>query len=368
MEYREYRQGDEGELNDLYNIVFERDRTIDQWKWEYIDTPGRPSKIVVVEDEGKVIAHEAMIPMLFHVFDREVLGGKIEDAYIDKKYRGQKLFGPLTEYCIDVSVKDGYEITFGLTARPVNYQLHVTRGYHHICSLNAFFAVFAPGAVTDDISRVIGASSLKKTAMRTVLSVLSKRFKTRIAQNADKPDSCRIERIERFDERFDRLWEEFIAAKKTITLKRSSDFLNWRYVDIPYRDYAIFAAVEGERVLGYLIAGAVNRPDEGIEVLLGTTPDFLVLPGHESVYEPLVRHAVEYWRSQNVSMVISWVHRDSEFARPLVSELKRIGLVSSFGRYDIPVLVLRLAGDFDKESFYAESGWHVTQAFGGCWV
>jgi hypothetical protein len=67
-------------------------------------------------------------------------------------------------------------------------------------------------------------------------------------------------------------------------------------------------------------------------------------------------------------MVISWIHKDSEYARPLVGELKRIGMISSFGRYDIPVLVLRLAGEYDETEFYAESSWHVTQAFGGQWV
>ena len=83
MEYREYRLGDEQQLNDLYNEVFSRRRTIEQWKWMYRDAPAGPAKIVVIDDEGEIIAHEAMIPLHFHVLGEEVLGGKLEDAYID---------------------------------------------------------------------------------------------------------------------------------------------------------------------------------------------------------------------------------------------------------------------------------------------
>ncbi len=368
MEYREYRPGDEKELNDLYNEVFSRSRTIEQWKWEYIATPEGPGKILLVEDGGKVIAHEAMVPMRFQVFEGEFLGGKIEDAYIAKQYRGQKLFGPLTEKCIEISEKADYSVTFGLTARPVNYQLHVTRGYRHTCSLNAYFAPLKPAEAASDVARLLRFSPLKKAALGAVMSVLARRFEARARKLAREADTYEIDRVERFDGRFDEMWREFVAGRKIISIKRSAAFLNWRYIDMPYRRYAVFAATSGGRTVGYLCAAVVTREDMDLRLKVGVISDFLVLPGHEAAFPSLVRRAAEAWRSGDADVAIVWVHRDGRFSQRLVSELKRWGLVSTRGRYDIPFLVQTLGEKIDAGSFYDVSSWHVTQAFGGAWV
>jgi predicted N-acetyltransferase YhbS len=368
MEYREYRPGDEKELNDLYNEVFSRRRTIEQWKWEYIDTPEGPGKILLVEDEGRVIGHEAMVPMRFQVFGEEFLGGKIEDAYIDKKYRGQKLFGPLTEKCIEISEKAGYSLTFGLTARPVNYQLHVTRGYRHTCSLNAYFAPLKPAAAVSDIARLLHFSPPKKAALAAVMSVLAKRFEGRCRKLAREQDTYEIVRIERFDRGFDEMWQELTASRRIVSIRRSSAFLNWRYIEMPYRRYDVFAALSAGRKVAYLCAAVVTREDMDLRLKVGVVSDFLVLPGHEAALPSLVRRAAEAWRTGDADVAIAWVHRDGTFSGGLVAELKRWGLVSTRGRYDIPFLVRTLGGKIDEGTFYDVASWHVTQAFGGAWV
>jgi hypothetical protein len=368
MEYREYRPGDEKELNDLYNEVFKRNRTIEQWKWEYIETPAGPGKILLVEEDGKLIAHEAMVPMRFHVLDRDVLSGKIEDAYISRAFRGKKLFGPLTEKCIEISEQAGYLVTFGLTARPVNYQLHVTRGYRHTCSLNAYFAPLRPSEVLSDIVRVLKPSAPKRMAMKPVLDILSRRFNAKAEKFANVSDRQEIERVARFDARFDDLWKEFTTGRRIISITRSSAFLNWRYIDNPYRKYDVFAAVSGGRLVGYLCAAVVTREDMDLSIRVGVISDFLVLPGHETAFSSLVRRAVEAWRANDADAAIAWVHRDGVYSRAIVPVLKKSGLVSTWGKYDIPFLVRTLGREIDETSFYDVGNWHVTQAFGGAWV
>jgi hypothetical protein len=368
MQYREYRPGDEQELNDLYNQVFKRNRTIEQWRWEYLDTPAGPGKVLLVEEDGKLIAHEAMVPMRFQVLDRDVLSGKIEDAYIAREFRGKKLFGPLTEKCIEISEQAGYLVTFGLTARPVNYQLHVSRGYKHTCSLNAYFAPLRPSEVLADIVRVLRPSATKRMAMKPALKILAARFESRAKKLETEPDRYDIERVARFDGRFDDLWRDFTTGRGIISVKRSSAFLNWRYIDNPYRKYEVFAASSGGRVVGYLCAAVVTREDMDLSIRVGVISDFLVLPGYEPALASFVRGAVGVWRSQGADVAIAWVHRDGVYSRAIVPELKRSGLVSTFGKYDIPFLVRTLGSEIDETSFYDVGNWHVTQAFGGAWV
>ncbi len=369
MEYREYRPGDEQQLNDLYNEVFSRRRTIEQWKWQYRDAPAGPSKIVLIDHDGEIVGHEAMIPIHFHAFSREIIGGKFEDNYLSERHRGKGLFGPLVDYCAEVSARAGYGFSFGMAARKVPYRIHIHRGYRHLGSLNAYFAPLRPAEAAAEIARALRLSPPKRIVMRTGMRILARRFEGKAARRARGAGGAyAIETIDRFDQRFDGLWREFTRGSKVFTIARSSVFLNWRYVDNPYRKYAVFAARHEDRIVAYLCAAVVVRDDMDLRLKVGVIPDFLALPGHEAAYAPLVRRAVEAWRSEGADVAIVWTHGEGEHIRPLVSEIKRRGLVSTFGRYDIPVLVKTLDPSIETESFYDIRLWHLTQAFSAAWV
>ena len=368
MEYREYRPGDQQQLNDLYNEVFSRRRTIEQWKWMYRDAPAGPAKIVVIDDEGEIIAHEAMIPLHFHVLGEEVLGGKLEDAYISATHRGKGLFGPLENFCLQTGVDAGYRFTFGLTAIEAAYRIHIKKGYRHIGSLNACFAPLRPEGATAEIARVLQLSSPKRVAMGIALRILGKRFERKAATIPDKPDAYRIERVERFDGSFDELWREFAGNRQVVSVTRSSAFLNWRYADNPYREYTVFAAKTGDRVAAYICAAAVTREDMDLRLKVGVVADFLALPGHEAAYSSLARRAVEAWRSFGADVAIVWARRDAEYSRDLVGGFRRLGFVSTHGRYDIPFLVKTFDPVLENDTFLDIHSWHLTHAFGAAWV
>jgi predicted N-acetyltransferase YhbS len=369
MEYREYRPGDEQQLNDLYNEVFSRRRTIEQWKWQYRDAPAGPSKIVVIDDDGEIVGHEAMIPIHFHAFGGAVIGGKFEDNYLSERHRGKGLFGPLVDYCAEVSARAGYSFSFGMAARKVPYRIHIHRGYRHLGSLNAYFAPLHPAEAASEIARALGFSSPKRLVMRAGMRILANRFEGKTAERANgAAGEYAIEAIDRFDQRFDEMWREFTRRSRVFSIARSSAFLNWRYIDNPYRKYAVFAARRENRVAAYLCAAVVVRDDMDLRLKVGVIPDFLALPGHEAAYAPLVRRALDVWRSAGADVAIVWTHGEGEHIGPLVSEIKRRGLLSTFGRYDIPVLVKTFDPAVDTESFYDIRLWHLTQAFSAAWV
>jgi hypothetical protein len=368
MEYREYRPGDEHPLNDLYNEVFSRRRTIEQWKWQYRDAPAGPSKIVVIDDGGEIVGHEAIIPLRFHAFGREIVGGKFEDNYLSERYRGRGLFGPLVDYCAETSARSGYAFSFGMAARKVPYRIHVHRGYRHLGSLNAHFAPLRPREAAGEIARALRFSAPKRLVMRAGMRILADRFERKSAKRAGGGDGYEIEPVERFDAGFDEMWREFARAARLVTIARSAVFLNWRYIDNPYRKYAVFAARSRGSLVAYLCAAVVVRDDMDLRLRVGVIPDFLALPGHEAAYEPLVGRAMDAWRSERADAGIVWIHNDGEFIRPLAREIERRGMVSTFGRYDIPVLVKTFDPSLETEPFYDVRLWHLTQAFSAAWV
>ena len=216
--------------------------------------------------------------------------------------------------------------------------------------------------------RVLEFSAPKRLAAKAVLGLLEKKFARATARHAEGRDTYEIETITRFDGRFDDLFKRFTSGHKVITIKRSSEFLNWRYVDNPYRDYGIFAAVADGELVGYMVVATVTREDMGLTLLIGVTSDFLVLPGYEAAYPSFFRRAVEFWRLTGADMALNWVHRDGVYSGGFVNELKRCGFVSTRGRYDIPYFVRTLGDDVEIDGLYDIDNWHVTQVFGGAWV
>jgi predicted N-acetyltransferase YhbS len=79
-----------------------------------------------------------------------------------------------------------------------------------------------------------------------------------------------------FDEAYDRFWEK-VRTKYNLMIVRDRAFLQWRFIEIPYRKYTILSARRGRDILGY----AVLRQAEIRKTEVGMIADLLVLPGEE---------------------------------------------------------------------------------------
>lgn len=53
---REYREGDEIEINRLFNEIFGASRSLDEWRWKFRDGPANAPVIAVAESGGQIVA------------------------------------------------------------------------------------------------------------------------------------------------------------------------------------------------------------------------------------------------------------------------------------------------------------------------
>ena len=93
-----------------------------------------------------------------------------------------------------------------------------------------------------------------------------------------------------FDEEFTRLWEN-VHDHYAIAVVRDAQYLNWRYVHNPVREYRIFAAREQGRLRGFVVLGSVLRAVRGIPT--GNIAECLIAPDSLLAAEALLHHAVE---------------------------------------------------------------------------
>jgi len=64
----------------------------------------------------------------------------------------------------------------------------------------------------------------------------------------------RFEVLSVFDKRFDELWQK-ASSHYSIIGERTSEFLNWRFTQCPYKRYSIFVMIKNERneIFGYIV-------------------------------------------------------------------------------------------------------------------
>jgi hypothetical protein len=86
-------------------------------------------------------------------------------------------------------------------------------------------------------------------------------------------DDVAIARITRFDHTADEFWDSVSPHFQAI-VQRSSEFLNWKYVQQPHVDYQLFSAARGGKMCGYIVLRRTSPPegDSGIIADLLASP------------------------------------------------------------------------------------------------
>lgn len=365
--YRGFRPGDEVLIKDLYVSVFKKDRSLPQWRWEFMDTPEGTSNIRVIEDDGNIVGHVALIPIRFQYLDREIIVGKSEDSSLRKEHRGRRLFGKLEHECFETAAEKGFSISYSISRTATD--VHVKAGYRPLKPMQGYFVPLKPLLVTNEVAGTLQTSHIKKAIMKSAMKFLAQRFYARWRRRKIAESALTIERIARFDESFDELWRMFVSQNRVITIKRSARYLNWRFVEKPDHDYEIYVARSGDKLVGYLITTTVQRKEDfKTDLRIGVTSDFLVLENYQYALGPLFDKAVDYWITGDCDCVINWIHPHSLYADIARRQLKRYGFVSMLGKFSIPISVRALLDDVSPSEFCNEKNWFMTLALSGRWA
>lgn len=106
--------------------------------------------------------------------------------------------------------------------------------------------------------------------------------------------------VERFDERFDALFEA-TAVQFDHIKQRTAEYLNWRYADPRAPQYTRLAAIEDGRVLGYLVLAVQQHR--------GYVLDLLALPGRLDVAAGLLDESLRAFRARKATAATCWLPR-----------------------------------------------------------
>lgn len=86
---RRLKEGDEKEINDLFNQIFNEQRSIEEWYWKFRDNPlGYLNLTSVAESGGKILGQYSNLPYFFKYRDMILKFGMVVDNFVHPELGG----------------------------------------------------------------------------------------------------------------------------------------------------------------------------------------------------------------------------------------------------------------------------------------
>lgn len=225
---RDYKKGDEAEIITLFFEVFEKEMSIEQWKWKYLHQGnGRVYSKVVEDPSGKIVGHAGAIPL------KGIFKGKLIPVF----------------QIVDVMV---HAKARGYLGRKNVFEILIKKLFENIGKeFPDVFCYGFPGTRPFILGKRIGVYD------KVELAVENYKYLSRSLFNP-----YRVQMVAWDDDKLDDLWES-LSTDFPLSLIRDKSYLNWRYAMNPFFSYQLF----GFFLLGKLNGWAVIR-DSGDEVFV----------------------------------------------------------------------------------------------------
>ncbi|HZF14020.1 MAG TPA: GNAT family N-acetyltransferase [Thermoanaerobaculia bacterium] len=273
---RGYREGDEEQILALFRASFHVDRSPVRWRWEYRENPYGAHRISqAFAPDGRLVAHYAGYPVRFYY----------------------AMSGP-PRHLLALQVGDT------MTAPAVR---HVGRGPTSLLgrSVRHFYASYCEGHVAFNYG--FNTGNIQRFSMRFVRADRLEDCPYRVREVGPAPLSLprglarlgwRVERVQHFDRRFDRLFRRVRDAYRLL-VERDARYLEWRYATCPGTEYFLYALTRFGRLVGW----SVFR-QKGDRLVWG---DALVDPRHRAGLGILLDRVLALPEHRETRVVEGWL-------------------------------------------------------------
>lgn len=212
LNFTPYKDGDEGKILELFNLVFGRELPLSFWRWRQFDNPAGGPWTELVWDGDKLAGHYAVSATKLSIDGIETSACLSMTTMVHADYRGQKIFERSAESIYSRLKATGVKAVYGFP----NNNSH---------------RPFIEKVAWEDICEIPMLS----------LDVASAR----------KSGSIAVE-IADFDSRFDRLWQR-VKGQNAIWAWRNRETLAWRFSKNPTNKYRIAVVEDAGEIRGYVV-------------------------------------------------------------------------------------------------------------------
>lgn len=247
----------------------------EKWEWQYFTNPFNDGPLVYVAYYGDNLAGAiGCIPIKFSIRDKVVDAVWMVEAVTNPSFQRMGISMKLHEKIED-------DFTFVMAKSISDMILPLTKKRNYIYIPNAVYMI-----------RILNFKSFLK---ERVFKKRGGERKRALQSDARLPG---FEIVSSFNEEYDEFAKK-LCRKYDFTVLKTSEYLQWRYIDCPVIDYTIFRLNKNSRISGYVILRISE--DKGIKH--GWIVDMLVDPLDSTSFNKMLKKCMIYFRSKDVSCV-----------------------------------------------------------------
>ena len=319
MEYRPYIPGHDDEaVLDLRAAVWGAEHPHNNPKflrWLLAENPAGAGSGILMEDRGKLLGFAAILPRRVEIGGVVRTAAQCVDYMVDPGARATAgTFRIMAEW---QRLARGLGFEFGIGFPNANsYRVVTSRklGWNDACRPDLMLRPFSGVAPSRSV-----APKVPHGLIRLVTGVAGKVCTMRAAWALHARPEGRPFQIDRFDVRFDRLWQQTLAGLGS-GIRRDATYLNWRYVHHPAYTYLRVGWESDGELLGYAIATV--REVQGMRCVL--LVDLAARVAARNVAEALLEQIALYGIGQGSELLLALAIDRS----PAKTALQRAGLVT----------------------------------------
>lgn len=336
-EIRPYRSGDEEGIVELLQLVFDgwprfdlKCNPIDHWRWKYTDNPLKTICIAVALNQNKIIGCQHGVLHTIKIRDEVFLGCLVGDLAVHQDFRRMGVFTKMNKFWIELREEIGSKLDHYISGNPIIIKKYLKirpQFPHPLSNLVRIWNI-------DEHLKAMPLENVWLIKLGFHALNLTNSLKNAFSGSIKIKPDIHISDIRCFDDRIDEFWKR-ISEDYSFILKRSRNYLNWRYCDPRAGDFVVKQAEEDDRILGYSVI-KINKYLRDYPV--GFVVDLLTLPDRLDAAEALVADTLNSFDSNNVNIVNYLVVKN----HPLEGVFKRFGFLDS--RIKIYLLYSRARG------------------------
>jgi hypothetical protein len=264
MEIRPYQTGDEYEIVKLFKTSFQKEMTLDYWRWRFWQNPFCDEKYIhLMWEKGELIGHYAISPIELIINDQVFQTGLSMTTMTHPQHTGKGIFSLLANSVYQQIQKRGFKMVWGFP----NYNSHHT----FIKNLNWKDIAIVP-------MLKLKANFLKMDPSGTINYVESEVGLSNI----------------------------FVSMDGKISLNKTDKFFKWRYFDNPESQYQIIVNKENNSSMVFkLIKSLDNQHTFDIDIMEVTLSS-------ENDLRKLITFIINSKSDKTVDSVNTWINIHSD--------------------------------------------------------
>ncbi len=259
--------------------------------WLHTGAPKGPRLQIVFEDEGEILAHFGAVPFEMKVGAQRIMAAFAANIVIDKVARNKALFFPLQKSFAKLLAQLGYAFSYGVMTRPVALKAHLATGWKKVGDVMVFARPVSSGAIIGKLYPRLGLQGVIRALalpVQTVFDWFTLGGRHRV----------QIEEVPDFGTSLDPFLARWVETQQ-VTAVRSSEILNWRFVDFAERKYRIHVARTGTQVKGYMVTRKMPMHQFSTLALV----DLIAMNDDAETASALLDHCATVARDENVDLI-----------------------------------------------------------------